>query len=522
MTLLRFGPAGTRYAIDLRGAPVWRSVSVRVVSTVAAVRDFRGRVHRGCARFAFRHRLTVHQREQGHVPERIDRIDQVCAHSHQPAPLRDQPRLALHWGLRLQVGGRQRCGQPPGRQILVQVAGFELDNMNFAEGPHSVEVAARKGSAFAEVGAQVVDEDAAVDVGDRGRGALQPVRSHYCEHRFDLMAALRLYNTLSRQKEELRPLRDGVIRIYSCGPTVYRFVHIGNLRTFMLPDLLRRTLEYLGYRTEQVMNITDVGHLTDDTFDRGEDKMLVAARLESKSPEDIAAYYTQAFMEDAALVNIRPADHNPRATQYIAQMIELIEKLIAGGHAYEVGGTVYYDIGSFATYGRLSRNTTDKLLAGSRGEVDPRKRHPGDFTLWKAAGEHRVQVWPRLAHRVFRDVDVAARHDIRYPHRWGGQRVSAPRGRARPIRGRHGASGGESVAAWRPVDAGGGKDGQVGGEFLSRHRARGPGFRSPRVSIPRAAGEVPDQAQLQHRGPGGRRSGSRAASTEGGRVVVRR
>ena len=208
------------------------------------------------------------------------------------------------------------------------------------------------------------------------------------------MAALRLYNTLSRQKEELRPLRDGVIRIYSCGPTVYRFVHIGNLRTFMLPDLLRRTLEYLGYRTEQVMNITDVGHLTDDTFDRGEDKMLVAARLESKSPEDIAAYYTQAFMEDAALVNIRPADHNPRATQYIAQMIELIEKLIGGGHAYEVGGTVYYDIGSFAAYGRLSRNTTDKLLAGSRGEVDPRKRHPGDFTLWKAAGEHRVQVWP--------------------------------------------------------------------------------------------------------------------------------
>jgi len=208
------------------------------------------------------------------------------------------------------------------------------------------------------------------------------------------MAALRLYNTLSRQKEELRPLRDGVIRIYSCGPTVYRFVHIGNLRTFMLPDLLRRTLEYLGYRTEQVMNITDVGHLTDDTFDRGEDKMLVAARLESKSPEEIAAYYTQAFMEDAALVNIRPADHNPRATQYIAQMIELIEKLIGGGHAYEVGGTVYYDIGSFAAYGRLSRNTTDKLLAGSRGEVDPRKRHPGDFTLWKAAGEHRVQVWP--------------------------------------------------------------------------------------------------------------------------------
>ncbi len=207
------------------------------------------------------------------------------------------------------------------------------------------------------------------------------------------MTTVRLYNTLTRQKEPMIPLEPGVVRIYSCGPTVYRSVHIGNLRTFMLPDLLRRSLDYLGYRTEQVMNITDVGHLTDDTFDRGEDKMLVSARLESKSPEEIAAYYTKAFMEDAALVNIRPADHNPHATEYIPRMIELISILIAKGHAYEVGGTVYYDIASFAAYGRLSGNTTDKLLAGSRGEVDPRKRHPGDFTLWKAAGEHRLQVW---------------------------------------------------------------------------------------------------------------------------------
>jgi cysteinyl-tRNA synthetase len=162
----------------------------------------------------------------------------------------------------------------------------------------------------------------------------------------------------------------------------------------MLPDLLRRSLEYLGYRTEQVMNITDVGHLTDDTLDRGEDKMLVSARLESKSPEEIADYYTKAFMEDAALVNIRPADYNPHATAYIPQMLDLIATLMAKGHAYDVDGTVYYDIASFPAYGRLSRNSTDKLLAGSRGEVDPRKRHPGDFTLWRAAGHHRLQVWP--------------------------------------------------------------------------------------------------------------------------------
>jgi cysteinyl-tRNA synthetase len=207
------------------------------------------------------------------------------------------------------------------------------------------------------------------------------------------MTTVRVYNTLTRQKEPLIPLEQGVVRIYSCGPTVYRYVHVGNLRTFMLPDLLRRSLEYLGYRTEQVMNITDVGHLTDDSFDRGEDKMLVSARLESKSPEEIAAYYTKAFMEDAALLNIRPADHNPQATGYIPRMLELISILIAKGHAYEVDGTVYYDIASFPAYGRLSRNSTDKLLAGSRGEVDPRKRHPGDFTLWRAAGEHRLQVW---------------------------------------------------------------------------------------------------------------------------------
>src|SRR5712691_70976 len=209
-----------------------------------------------------------------------------------------------------------------------------------------------------------------------------------------MVPPVRLYNTFTRAKEELQPLRDGVVRIYSCGPTVYRYVHIGNLRTFMLPDLLRRSLDYLGYQTEQVMNITDVGHLTDDTFDRGEDKMLVSARLENKSPKEIAAHYTAAFKQDAARLNIRPPAQYPLATHYIPQMIDLIEKLIAGGHAYEVGGNVYYDIASFPAYGKLSRNTTDKLLAGTRGEVDPRKRHPGDFTLWKAAGEHRLQVWP--------------------------------------------------------------------------------------------------------------------------------
>ena len=205
---------------------------------------------------------------------------------------------------------------------------------------------------------------------------------------------LRLYNTFARTKEVLQPLNHGVVRLYSCGPTVYRYVHVGNLRTFMLPDLLCRSLEYLGYTTERVMNITDVGHLTDDTFDRGEDKMLVAARLENRSTEEIAAHYTEAFLDDVRKVNIRPAANYPRATDYIPRMLELVEKLIELGHAYEVEGTVYYDIASFPAYGKLSRNSTERLMAGHRGEPDPRKRHPGDFALWKSAGAHRMQVWP--------------------------------------------------------------------------------------------------------------------------------
>jgi cysteinyl-tRNA synthetase len=240
-----------------------------------------------------------------------------------------------------------------------------------------------------------MDQHAACNFVDSSVGP-QSVRLHYWQHRFGLNdpAAIRLYNTFTRAKEEFTPVDPAMVRIYSCGPTVYRFVHIGNLRTFMLPDLLCRVLEYLGYRTHQVMNITDVGHLVDDTFERGEDKMLVSARLEKKSPEEIAAFYTSAFREDASSVNIRPAADYPQATHYIPQMIEIITKLIEKGHAYEVGGTVYFDIESFPEYGKLSRNTTDKLLAGARGEVDPRKHNPGDFTLWKAAGENRLQVWP--------------------------------------------------------------------------------------------------------------------------------
>ena len=207
-----------------------------------------------------------------------------------------------------------------------------------------------------------------------------------------MVPPIRLYNTLGRSKQELKPVEPGRVSIYTCGPTVYRYAHVGNLRTYLFADLLVRVLEYNGLRVRQVKNITDVGHLTDDNLDHGEDKMLLSARLEGKSPAEIAAHYTEAFLHDEALVNIRPADVLPRATDHVPGMVDLIATLISRGHAYESGGNVYYDIASFPAYGRLSGNTTEKLLAGTKGEPDPRKRSPLDFSLWKQ-GTKRVQVW---------------------------------------------------------------------------------------------------------------------------------
>jgi cysteinyl-tRNA synthetase len=206
---------------------------------------------------------------------------------------------------------------------------------------------------------------------------------------------LQLTNTLTRAKEPVRPRTPGLAAMYTCGPTVYRYAHIGNLRTFLLADLVRRALEAGGVEVRQVQNITDVGHMTNERFDRGEDRMLVSARLEDKTPAEIADHYTKAFLEDAAAFNLRPAHAYPRASAYVPQMIELVVKLLERGHAYEVDGTVYFAVESFPGYGRLSRNTIDRLRAGHRQEeVDPRKRHHADFALWKAAGPGRVVRWP--------------------------------------------------------------------------------------------------------------------------------
>jgi cysteinyl-tRNA synthetase len=206
---------------------------------------------------------------------------------------------------------------------------------------------------------------------------------------------VRLNNTLSRRVEEVVPVDDRKIGMYSCGPTVYRYVHIGNLRTFLLSDLLRRALEFEGYEVTQVMNITDVGHMTDEASDAGRDKMDLAVADEGLSPKEIAQKYTQAFLDDTEAIGIKRANVYPKATEHIPEMLELTERLIQNGHAYEVDGTVYYDVRSFPEYGKLSGNTLDKLRAGHRQdlEVDPNKRHPEDFALWKKAGPNRLMKW---------------------------------------------------------------------------------------------------------------------------------
>jgi cysteinyl-tRNA synthetase len=205
---------------------------------------------------------------------------------------------------------------------------------------------------------------------------------------------LRLRSTLSRAVEPLEPADGATVRMYSCGPTVYRYAHVGNLRTFLLADLIRRVVLYHGIPVLHVQNITDVGHLRDERFDRGEDRMLVAAGLEHKTTAEIADAYEAAFHADAALLNLLPAHVFPRATEHIEEMVELAERLVDAGHAYVSGdGNVYFSVASWPAYGQLSGNTLEALRAGHRGEVEPDKRDPADFALWKAAGEGRQLKW---------------------------------------------------------------------------------------------------------------------------------
>jgi cysteinyl-tRNA synthetase len=210
---------------------------------------------------------------------------------------------------------------------------------------------------------------------------------------------LRLTDTQTKTVREVTPATPGLLRVYACGPTVYRDAHVGNLRSFLLADLIRRTAEVRGLRVQLVQNITDVGHLADDSAvdSTGEDKLLAQARLEDKSPFVIARFYEDAFHRDMALLNNRPADAYPRASEWIGAMLELIGRLVELGHAY-VGedGTVYFDARSYDGYGQLSGNRLEDLRAGHRleaADVGKGKRFHADWALWKRAGAGREMTW---------------------------------------------------------------------------------------------------------------------------------
>jgi cysteinyl-tRNA synthetase len=206
------------------------------------------------------------------------------------------------------------------------------------------------------------------------------------------MSTLQFYNSLSKQIEPFRPKDEGKVRIYNCGPTVYKRQHIGNMRRFLFADFLRRSLELAGYEVRDITNITDVGHLTQDEIDAGEDKIEKEAREQKVTPQEIAERQTRLFFDDLKTLNIEPAHRYPKASAHIVHMQKLIGQLLEKGHAYTADSGVYYDVQSFPDYGKLSGNTLANLEAGARVEVRSEKKHPADFALWVVDKDH-LQTW---------------------------------------------------------------------------------------------------------------------------------
>jgi cysteinyl-tRNA synthetase len=203
-----------------------------------------------------------------------------------------------------------------------------------------------------------------------------------------------LYNSLTRQKQEFKPIKAGAVGLYTCGPTVYNYAHIGNLRTYIFEDILKRVLIYNDYAVKHVMNITDVGHLTGDR-DMGEDKMEAGAAREGKSAWDIADFYTQAFIKDIKHLNILPPDIWVKATDTIPEQIALVETLEKKGYTYRTADGIYFDTSKFKDYTKLSHQDLEALMEGARVERNPEKRNPTDFALWKFSpqGSKRQMEW---------------------------------------------------------------------------------------------------------------------------------
>ena len=206
---------------------------------------------------------------------------------------------------------------------------------------------------------------------------------------------LKIYNTLEKSLDEVQPIDDGVVKMYTCGPTVYRDAHIGNLRSYLMADWIRRILTAQGLDVVHIKNITDVGHMRQEVLERGEDKIIAAAIEEGKTPAEIADFYTLRFRADEEKLSIQPAHEFPKATDHIEEMLEIVQRLVETGYAYEVDGNVYFEVSSFPDYGQLSGNIHEaELLEAVRVDADPLKRDPRDFTLWKAAEPGRTVKWP--------------------------------------------------------------------------------------------------------------------------------
>ncbi len=205
--------------------------------------------------------------------------------------------------------------------------------------------------------------------------------------------SLVVYNTLSRTKEEFVPLEPGRVKMYVCGPTVYGHSHLGHAKSYVAFDVIVRYLRFLGYAVTYVQNITDVGHLTDDA-DEGEDKLLNRSKIERIHPMQVAETYTRSYYEDMDAMNVLRPDIAPRATGHIIEQLGLTEALVRSGHAYAVNGSVYFDVATFSRYGRLSGRKPEEMEAGARVDVNPDKKHPGDFALWKRAEPGHIMRWP--------------------------------------------------------------------------------------------------------------------------------
>ena len=207
---------------------------------------------------------------------------------------------------------------------------------------------------------------------------------------------LQIYNTLTKSVEEIKPMTPGRVTMYTCGPTVYRYAHIGNLRTYLMADWIRRILTADGNEVYHIKNITDVGHMRQELVEAGGDKMIIAALEEGKTIQEIGEFYADCFWRDETRLNILPAHVFPWASQHIPEMLEMVGTLMGNGSAYEAGGNIYFDVNSYPEYGKLSNNFGGDLLEGVRAEADPLKRDPRDFTLWKAAEPGRDVKWDSL------------------------------------------------------------------------------------------------------------------------------